>query len=92
MIGGNKARRAARTGRIGSLTALATVALSLAGRAPAGDAPPPDGEKPKPDKPVLIRDGKPDLDAILEHYNNLYRSQSSESRATLTIVKPRRTR
>jgi hypothetical protein len=88
--GGNRARRAARTGRIGSLAALAVAAMSLAGRAPAGDAPAPDGEKPKP--PVLIKDGKPDIDAILEHFNNLYRSKSSESRATLTIVKPRRTR
>lgn len=65
-------------------------ALSLAGRAHAGDAPPPDGDKAP--KPVLIRDGKPDVDAILDHFNNLYRSKSSESRATLTIVKPRRTR
>ncbi len=80
--------------------ALATVALFLAGpwNVPslAGDAPPPD-EEPKPEgdkvkKPVLIRDGKPDIDAILDHYNNLYRSRSSTSRATLKIVKPRRTR
>jgi hypothetical protein len=89
-----------RAGRVGGMAVLVMVALSLAGPAVpvslAGDAPPSDGEA-KPDgdkvkKPVLIIDGKPDVDAILKHFNNMYRSKTSESRARLTIVKPRRTR
>jgi len=88
MIGASVARIGAH---IGFLTTLAAAVVGLSGRAIAGEAPPPE-KKPKPKKPVLIKDGKPDVDAILDHFNNLYRSKSSESRATLTIVKRRRTR
>jgi outer membrane lipoprotein-sorting protein len=81
------------------LAALATTSIFLASSARAGEAPPPE-EEPKADteketekkKPVLIIDGKPDVDAILKHFNNLYRSKTSESRARLKIIKPRRTR
>jgi hypothetical protein len=90
MIGGKTFLRTERARRSRFATALAIAALSVTARAAAGDAPPED--KPKPEKPVLIKDGKPNVEAILEHFNNLYRSKSSESRATLTIVKPRRTR
>ncbi len=89
MIGCDRPHGAARAWRGGLTAVLATALLISADRAPAGDAPP-EGGKAK--APVLIKDGKPNVDAILEHFNNLYRSKSSESRAMLTIVKPRRTR
>lgn len=40
----------------------------------------------------LLRDGKLDLDAVVDHFEDLYRSDSSRSRAEFTITKPRRTR
>ncbi len=43
-------------------------------------------------KPVLIKDGKLDIDAAVKHFEDLYRADSSISKAKITIVRPRRTR
>jgi len=40
----------------------------------------------------FIKDGQLDLDAVVEHFENMYRSTSSVSEAELIITKPRRTR
>jgi outer membrane lipoprotein-sorting protein len=40
----------------------------------------------------FVRDGKLDLDAVVEHFENLHRSDSSRSVARFTVRKPRRTR
>ena len=37
-------------------------------------------------------DGEPDVDAIVEHFEDLYRSDSSVATATLRVERPRRTR
>lgn len=41
---------------------------------------------------VFIKDGKLDLDAVVKHFEDMYRSDSSISKAALTVTKPRRTR
>jgi outer membrane lipoprotein-sorting protein len=40
----------------------------------------------------FIRDGKLDIEAVVDHFENLYRADSSISRAQLTITKPDRTK
>ena len=40
----------------------------------------------------FVKDGKPDLEAIVKHFEDMYRADSSTSRAELTVTKPRRTR
>ena len=41
---------------------------------------------------VFVKDGKLDLDAVVKHFEDMYRSDSSVSKARLTVTKPRRTR
>ena len=41
---------------------------------------------------VFLKDGKLDLDAVVKHFEDMYRSDSSISKARLTVTKPRRTR
>jgi outer membrane lipoprotein-sorting protein len=43
------------------------------------------------DSPFL-KDGELDLDAVVDHFENLYRADSSISTARLTVTKPRRTK
>ncbi|MBN2309857.1 MAG: outer membrane lipoprotein-sorting protein, partial [Candidatus Hydrogenedentes bacterium] len=42
--------------------------------------------------PEFLKDGVLDIDAVVKHFEDLYRSTSSISRATLTVTKPRQTR
>ncbi|MFC1735500.1 outer membrane lipoprotein-sorting protein [Candidatus Hydrogenedentota bacterium] len=42
--------------------------------------------------PSLMIDGKPDLDAVVKHFEDMYRSDSSISEAELKVTKPRRER
>lgn len=52
-------------------------------------------EKPAPEGEIpaqFIKDGKPDLQAIVKHFEDMYRSNSSISWAELTVTKPRLTR
>ena len=70
-----------------------TVAVVLAlgaacGGLTAGEQPPDDIKSAK----SFIRDGKLDLDAAVEYFEDLYRSDSSISVAELTVVRPRNTR
>jgi len=46
----------------------------------------------EPPDSAFIKDGTLDLDAVVEHFEDLYRSTSSVGEAELTVVKPRRTR
>jgi len=64
---------------VGRLVILAL--LSAAGA--AADAPAVDSETP------LVKDGQLDLDAVVKHFEDLYRSDSSISDAELTVVRPR---
>jgi outer membrane lipoprotein-sorting protein len=41
---------------------------------------------------TFLRDGKLDVDAVVRHFEDLYRSASSISVAELTVTRPRRTR
>ena len=75
--------------RAAMLGPMAVLVASIALRsALAQDAPDP-GE-PKP--PVEAAGGMPSIDAIIDHFENMYRSKSSISRMEVTVVKPRRTR
>jgi outer membrane lipoprotein-sorting protein len=42
--------------------------------------------------PPFIKDGKVDVDAVVAHFEDLYRADSSEADVELIITKPRRTR
>lgn len=73
--------------------------LPRSAEAPEAPAPaPPDagtpetGQPPQPPDDAFFKDGKLDLDAVVEHFEDLYRSTSSVGEAELTVVKPRRTR
>ncbi len=44
------------------------------------------------DPPSFVKDGKLDLDAAVDYFEDLYRADSSHSRSKLTITRPRRTR
>lgn len=72
-------RQAGRVGAVGALVACAAGAVGGA----AADA-------PEPTTRPFVRDGKLDLDAVVDHFENLYRSASSVSRAELIVTKPRR--
>lgn len=41
---------------------------------------------------TFLKDGKLNLDKVVEYFEDLYRADSSTSKATLTITRPRRTR
>jgi len=45
-----------------------------------------------PNDSPFLTDGKLDLDAVVNHFENLYRADSSISTARLTVTKPRRTK
>jgi len=53
-----------------------------------------DAQPTTPDEidPAFIKDGALDLDAVIDHFEDLYRSDSSIARAELVITKPRKTK
>ena len=71
-------------------TVAVVLALGVAcgGGLTAGEQPPDDIKSAK----SFIREGKLDLDAAVEYFEDLYRSDSSISVAELTVVRPRNTR
>ncbi len=44
------------------------------------------------EEPPFMKDGKVDVDAVVAHFEDLYRSDTSEADVELIITKPRRTR
>jgi hypothetical protein len=100
--------RSTTTTRIQPLAATLTLSVVLltCGRARAGEAPAseaaapsaPDAEAPETVPPAdladdaFVKDGKLDLDAVVTHFEDLYRSTSSIGTAELKVVKPGRTR
>lgn len=78
--------RGAKVRALGLLVALSVAAAPRPSRAQ---------EEPDPGlpEPPVVADGRtPDIDAIIDHFENMYRSKSSISRMEVTVVKPRRTR
>lgn len=45
-----------------------------------------------PSDSPFIKDGRLDLDAVVDHFENLYRADSSISTSRITVTKPRRTK
>jgi hypothetical protein len=45
-----------------------------------------------PSDSPFVKDGRLDLDAVVDHFENLYRADSSISTSRLTVTKPRRTK
>ena len=72
-----------RAGRVGTVVALVACVAGALKNAAAADG-------PEPTTRPFVRDGKLDLDAVVSHFENLYRSKSSISRAELVVTKPRR--
>ncbi len=72
---------------------IAAWALLWSGHA-AGAEPRPDSDKePNAVSPVsFIRDGRLDVNAVVDYFENLYRADSSISTAQLIVTKPRRTK
>jgi hypothetical protein len=69
--------------------ALAAPASAAAGGPrPEANAEPADVNAPK----SFLRNGKLDVEAVVDYFEDLYRSDSSIATAEITIVKPRRTR
>lgn len=65
---------------------VALLALaSLAGPSPGSESQP--GAEP----PAIVKNGRLDLDAAVNYFENLYRSRTSRSRVAMTVVKPRHT-
>ena len=50
------------------------------------------GEDNSGSSKTFVKDGKLDLDAVVQHFENMYRSDSSISLAELAVIRPRRTR
>ncbi len=78
-----------------TLASAVLLLIALAWGAPAAES---DGGGPapagggKPGVDLVGPDGKPELKKVLDHLDDLYRSESSISRVRLVITKPRRTR
>ena len=73
--------------RVHGLSFVVAAAILLsAGHAQAQES------KPGHSETSFVRDGRLDLDAVVDHFEDLYRSNNSKSRAKFTITKPRRTR
>ncbi len=80
---------------LSALVIMSVVSASAQEAAAAPDAStvelPPEVVEAFPDSP-FIKDGKLDVDAVVEHFEDLYRSDSSIARAELTVTRPRRSR
>jgi hypothetical protein len=79
-----------------SLMATLLVSLALGAPASAGAGGPHPEANPQPadvnTPKSFLREGKLDVEAVVDYFEDLYRSDSSIATAEITIVKPRRTR
>ncbi|OQC03110.1 MAG: hypothetical protein BWX80_02921 [Candidatus Hydrogenedentes bacterium ADurb.Bin101] len=71
-----------KTGLILPLLAVCSVLLPQS-LAFAEDSPPP--------TPNFVKDGKLDIDAAIQYFDDLYRSESSTGEVEMTVTRPRRT-